>query len=198
MRLTVSAAGFNSTLNQQVRDILQVVASGLQGVSTQYATQVQRQAEHEQWKVQEEEHRAELVERIKRGTYHDGRIDCVAGNGVMSELGIGDERMTEKDGQAPPPVPVIDEQGKMDQEVKFLPAKPQDRLENVPENIKALPVVVIKNFASRDSQRGEILDVFAEWTRALVENQVSLTRKGASTTYAEIVCFLDCPCHRVE
>ncbi|KAJ6470268.1 hypothetical protein C8R47DRAFT_1298951 [Mycena vitilis] len=35
------------------------------------------------------------IEKIRRGVFHDGRIDCVAGNGVMSELGIGDERMDE-------------------------------------------------------------------------------------------------------
>ena len=45
------------------------------------------------------------------------------------------------------------------------------RLENVPENVKALPVVVVKNFAT-SGQKDEILDALAEWVRTLVDNQV--------------------------
>ncbi|KAH7107757.1 exonuclease [Auriculariales sp. MPI-PUGE-AT-0066] len=167
--------GYNATLEQQVRDMLQVVASGLQGVASAHTTDVKRQEERQRRRIAHEEHRAELLERVERGAFHDGRIDCVAGNGVMSELGLGDEPVSEKDYDAKPPAPTVvnDEQGRMDQDVKFLPATQQDRLSNVPENIKALPVIIIKNFAARDVQRAEILDAIAEWTRTLVDNQIA-------------------------
>ena len=48
----------------------------------------------------------------------------------------------------------------------------QERANAVAEDVKALPVVVIKNFGTRGSQHEEVLTVLAEWAAGLVENQV--------------------------
>lgn len=50
-------------------------------------------------KSQEDE---QLRERIQEGLWHDGRIDAVCGNGVMSELGVGIERFREADADPRP------------------------------------------------------------------------------------------------
>lgn len=41
---------------------------------------------------QSAEERSHLLELATKGLVHDGRMDCVAGNGIMSELGAGIER----------------------------------------------------------------------------------------------------------
>jgi hypothetical protein len=97
---------------------------------------------------------------------HDGRIDCVAGNGVMSELGIGDDPSA---------------QGNSIGDHYASEAPKPDTQESGPWNRKtsqsavdALPIVIIKNYASKNSRnREDILDALAKWTSRLVEFKVS-------------------------
>jgi hypothetical protein len=94
--------------------MLDVVKSSLSHVSTSYRAAAARTVRAEQIKQQralEEQHR---LERLARGEWHDGRLDCIAGNGVMSELGIGDERLegwvgVETKHEEPTHVPVFDD-----------------------------------------------------------------------------------------
>jgi len=90
-------AGFSTPIEQQLRSILDVVGNALKDVSTHAQEDQQEAVRHAEDKIriaQEHEDRRQL---IMQGGWHDGRLDCIAGNGVMSELGFGEERMTEAD-----------------------------------------------------------------------------------------------------
>ena len=104
----------------------------------------------------------EKLKRIQRGEWHDGRLDCVAGNGVMSELGVGDERFGPDDADP------VDQDGhslgpEVDRESK--PGGDHDA-------IKGLPVVVIRGFEDKVGGKSELLDVVAQWATSLVDNRV--------------------------
>lgn len=90
-------AGFSTPIDEQLRNMLDVVTGALKGVTEdeqEDRREAQRHAEREK-----KMHWANEAEReaIRNGTWHDGRLDCIAGNGVMSELGFGQEPMTRKD-----------------------------------------------------------------------------------------------------
>jgi len=100
---------------------------------------------------------------IQRGEWHDGRLDCVAGNGVMSELGIGDEKFGPDD---------EDIEAKV---TESLASEIED--ESKPggdlEAMQGLPVVVIRGFEDKVGGKSELLDVIAQWATGLVENKVN-------------------------
>ncbi|KAJ7090200.1 RNA12 protein-domain-containing protein [Mycena belliarum] len=154
-------ANISSTLPEQVREILAVVRTALKGVNSSHEAQVQRQIR----RTAQAEERARMdilhLRKIQRGTWHDGRLDCLAGNGVMSELGIGDELMEDDDRVA-----FTEEKEENEQDKK----KKQDGKVEL-EAVRTLPIVLIRNFAARGSNREEIYDVLAEWAASLIENQ---------------------------
>lgn len=167
----------SSSLNDQLKGILEVVTKALQGVSSAHQTEIQRQVKHiEQEKARkvDEERKAE---RIRRGIWHDGRLDCVAGNGVMSELGIGDEIMREWE-MDPESVPMALEE-EHDEKVEAKEEKVVKKQRNAVDAaaVEALPIVVIRNFAEGGSGREDTLNVLAQWAANLEENQV----RGIST-----------------
>jgi hypothetical protein len=91
----------------------------------------------------------------------------VAGNGVMSELGIGDELIGDDDAVA------HDVSGKSPEY-----AEETDRKQKIKEDLEAvgsLPIVVIRNYAAKiGSSREELLEVLAQWAAMLAENQVRI------------------------
>ncbi|KAJ7903824.1 RNA12 protein-domain-containing protein [Mycena olivaceomarginata] len=121
---------------------------------------------------QEESEKIHAVrsERIQRGTWHDGRLDCVAGNGVMAELGLGDERMGDDDD-------VVLASVKQEEGVRRS-TQEGNRKVSGDCSCDGLPIVVLRNFDARGSNRGEIYDVLAEWAAGLVENQSSDNREN--------------------
>lgn len=93
----INLAGLSSSVETQLKDLLEVVGSALKGVSTRHQ-EIEKTKELARSLTEQTEARAkQTLERIHQGTYHDGRIDAVSGPGVISELGIGDEKMTDKD-----------------------------------------------------------------------------------------------------
>lgn len=122
----------------------------------------QDEADH----LQMEAERRRRLDLIKRGAWHDGRLDCVAGNGVMSELGLGEEPTFENDlysaklspplmddnapiaGEGVPPtsesLPVI-----ANPEATFDIDKTSTDIDEEAEFIKTLPIVVLQNFAQK-------------------------------------------------
>ena len=74
--------------------MLEVIGAALVGVSSSHRNAIQRQIKDQERQEEKRAEEASRRERIRRGIYHDGRLDCVSGNGIMSELGIGDELMT--------------------------------------------------------------------------------------------------------
>lgn len=164
-------AGLSNTLPDQLKQILEVVGVALIDVnrSLRKATKQEFKAhrETEARKIEE----ARRTERIRQGTWHDGRLDCVAGNGIMSELGVGDEVFGEvgvdrEDGA------FIMEELKKEKEVEDELLRREKTAEEV-EAIAALPVVVVKNYGARGSvYREELQKVLSQWAASLVENKV--------------------------
>lgn len=129
----------------------------------------------------EEETRLRL-QKILNGTWHDGRLDCVSGNGVMSELGIGDELWGADD------IDIDEHEGTQNEKQQATnlqveqDAKKQKAKVGV-EAISALPIVIIRNFDSRAiggmglaatlNSRENTLNTLAQWAGTLVENQVA-------------------------
>ena len=101
------------------------------------------------------------------GTWHDGRLDCVAGNGIMSELGVGDELFSEGDG-----LPLLHMEEHPEEDGREFARKRRTKEEM--EAVGALPVVVIRNYAARvgSSRDEQILTVLARWAAMLAEKQV--------------------------
>ncbi|GMK54094.1 hypothetical protein CspeluHIS016_0106800 [Cutaneotrichosporon spelunceum] len=179
-------SGFSTPVDQQMRNILDIVSSALKKVSSH--------AQEERISAQEQQRKDILIaanrERRKRivehGIWHDGRIDCVAGTGPISELGFGIEEMTENDVDAPAPlmgstspiegeaVPPTGSSIAFDKEVEAAtqPEKPEAEVDTDAELIKTLPVVVLRNFAYKPA-RGDLWNVLAEWGASLIENKIA-------------------------
>lgn len=177
-------AGLSSSLTDQLHQILEVVGTALKGVSASHRADIQRrlqEREREEAREREDEWRRE---RIKEGIWHDGRLDCVAGNGVMSELGIGDEMFGEDDvdvtkGEAGMTgverenerAKKLEKEKELEEKATAESAKKQRALDV--EAVGSLPVVVIRNYAVQSgSAREELLSVLAQWAATLAENQV--------------------------
>ncbi|KAK7693180.1 hypothetical protein QCA50_002746 [Cerrena zonata] len=102
--------GLSSSISDQLKQILEVVGTGLKRVNTSYKQQQEDKRKKEELDQVRREQEAHISRRIKEGTWHDGRLDCLAGNGIMSELGIGDEWFSAQDADAPS-IASVDEKG---------------------------------------------------------------------------------------
>jgi hypothetical protein len=133
--------------------------------------------------MEEERHRR--LDLIKRGAWHDGRLDCVAGNGVMSELGYGEEPTLDTDlfaAKVAPPMmddtaPIAGEAVPPTFEsLPLIPLPVEDKsatdVDEEAEFIKTLPIVVLQNFAQK-AGKGDVWNVLAEWGSSLVENRIA-------------------------
>jgi len=95
---------------------------------------------------------------------HDGRLHCVSGNGIMSELGVGDEPINL----------VVTSKTPVSPNMVDLQASVQPRSGVAKCSIDASPIVIVKNYASKNSRnKGEILDALANWVSRLVEQRVA-------------------------
>ncbi|KAJ7684746.1 RNA12 protein-domain-containing protein, partial [Mycena polygramma] len=160
-------ANLSSTLPDQVREMLAVVRTGLESVGSSRQQEVMREIRREAQAKERARMGAVKIEKIRRGVFHDGRIDCVAGNGVMSELGIGDERMDDDDDVA------FTQEAEKDRRLEDQDTRKKQMGKAEMEAVGSLPIVVVRNFAARGSNREEIYDVLAEWVASLVENQLA-------------------------
>ncbi|KDR81387.1 hypothetical protein GALMADRAFT_58608 [Galerina marginata CBS 339.88] len=158
--------GLSSSLPEQLKQILDVVTSSLSGVSSSHRTAIQRKIEHQESLEYLHVQEAHRRQAILSGTWHDGRLDCVAGNGVMSELGVGVEQFGDDMAVENPSLQASDGQEKMARKIKAL--------EDV-DGIESLPIVVIRNYAANvgTSTREELLTVLAQWAATLTENQIA-------------------------
>ncbi|EMD38659.1 hypothetical protein CERSUDRAFT_49441 [Gelatoporia subvermispora B] len=155
--------GLSSSLADQLKQILEVVGTSLGRVNASHREQRK--------KATEEEHRAELRkeavellrERIRKGIWHDGRLDCVAGNGVMSELGVGDELLGAEDADGRPTKTQESDETKRKQSADDI------------QPVESMPIVIIKGFEAKGGgqRKEELLDVLSQWAVTLVENQVA-------------------------
>ena len=175
-------AGFAKPVDQQLKQVLEVVGTALKDISM--SERKQRDAEEQERtqaaeREQERRHRQEL---IRRGGWHDGRLDAIAGNGVMSELGFGMEELTSDDLSASTAVAGVDVAGlevpsdakiqdmRLEQAIKRDSAAETDK---ELEFIDSLPILVLDNFVQKASTKTELWNVLAEWGASLVENKIA-------------------------
>ncbi|KAJ3533719.1 hypothetical protein NM688_g7243 [Phlebia brevispora] len=178
-------AGLSSSLTDQLKQVLEVVGTGLRSVNVSYRKQRQKQLEEQRVAQLRAADEARTHERIVEGIWHDPRLDCVAGNGVMCELGVGDEFFGEADSDIKKPTNV-DEKDKGSDGWSWNwswnwngngDTKKPTVLANMEElrAIEAMPIVVINNFDSKGSnaRKTELLDVLAQWAATLADNGVA-------------------------
>ena len=113
--------------------------------------------------------RAHKRQAIIHGTWHDGRLDCVAGNGIMSELGVGDEcfeLLNSIDAMSLEEEPMATEYEK---------AFKKHKVQHSMDITNSLPIVVIKNYTANfgSSTKEALLEALAQWAAKLIENQVN-------------------------
>lgn len=180
---TCLIAGLSSSLGDQLKEVLEVVGTGLRAVNTSYRKRRQREIEEERIAEIAAKEEAKLKERIRKGIWHDPRLDCIAGNGVMSELGVGDEWFGESEADVKPVVASHIYEG---EGMKEKGDKGQDGNGNVVEAkknqgssedmraIEAIPIVILRGFDSKGGgvRREELLNVVSQWVAGLAQNQV--------------------------
>ncbi|KAI0670636.1 RNA12 protein-domain-containing protein [Trametes maxima] len=175
-------AGLSSSLTDQLKQILDVVGRGLARVNTSHHNQHEREVKQAQLKEVRVKEAAARQEQIEKGLWHDGRIDALCGNGVMSELGVGVEHFGEADADAPKPAPANDEvlnekRGQMqsEEEKQEEEAKQKKQRAEDLQSSQSMPVVIIKNFESKGggARKEELLNVLAQWAASIADGQVA-------------------------
>jgi hypothetical protein len=93
----------------------------------------------------------------------------------MAELGIGDEHMEYDDDVA---FGVERTEREKEQEERETKKKQKGQAEI--EAVESLPAVVLRNFATRGSDREEIYDLLAEWAASLVHSSATSSTSSDS------------------
>lgn len=163
------SAGISSSLTEQLDQILTVVTLALKRVSSSHRSKIERQIERQEHLEDQRTEETHKRWAITHGAWHDGRLDCVAGNGIMSELGVGDERFETANFSNT----ILSEEEKVTtvENEKALRKKAQDPMDMT----NSLPIVVIKNYAANfgSPTKEALLEALAQWSATLIENQVS-------------------------
>lgn len=160
-------AGLSSSLQDQVKEVLDVVEQGLR----QAVDHVSRQREEcEKSKRRRSLLKADRLAKIRSGYSHDGRIDCVSGNGIISELGVGIERFDETDGLSQTHGDRINEQSNAGKEEhKSI------------RSTEAIPVVIIKHYDPNcQGNEAIITTALINWVGRLVSNKASFLSQISS------------------
>ena len=95
--LVGSKAGFSSSVDSQVKQILTISASALKDIADNTKEEQAQAFMAAEDRRKSKEERSLIRKILERDGLRDGRIDCLAGNGIMSELGVGLE--AEGDGE---------------------------------------------------------------------------------------------------
>ncbi|KAF5372862.1 hypothetical protein D9758_001752 [Tetrapyrgos nigripes] len=161
-------AGFSSSIEEQLQQTLDIVATALKKVGALHREQIEKEMEKrdKEGGSSKESKRPQQDSTKGRSQDHDGRRGYVAGNGVMSELGVGDEKINDEAAR----------EGKRENRGE----EKEDGNKRQKNDVKAsepLPVVVIRSYASKGGlRREEIMNVIASWAARLAESQASLKR----------------------
>lgn len=90
-------AGFSTNLDVQIKQVLDVAAAALKKLSDDAKLARERAGIVEREKLDLLKNESGFVRNVQSGNVHDGRLDCLAGNGIMGELGMGIESSQEDD-----------------------------------------------------------------------------------------------------
>ncbi|ESK85972.1 hypothetical protein Moror_9473 [Moniliophthora roreri MCA 2997] len=180
MGLIGQKAGLSSSMEEQLQEILDIVATALKNISASHRADIQKEIKMREKNeiLQKEEGRRR--EAVRKGIWHDGRLDCVAGNGIMSELGLGDENFSEADAESVPTEGGVTIEPKANTEKSTEKASKKDKhsrkqksLEDI-QVLDSLPIVLIRNFATKGGLRREqLMEVLAKWAAKLAESQIA-------------------------
>ena len=239
-------AGLTSSVDTQLKEILDVVGKALNGITVHHREIERAKKFAETTLYRHEEDKRQRIEKAQQAFPHDGRIDAVAGTGIISELGMGDEKFGPNDFNGKKTTSNVVEktaektgevvekgreavqeseeksdssrddkkgwtdrvQGAVTQAIDMSKggvvkvwdgakgtvtniARTAEELEQeleeglerrrrslerqreVAEEIKALPVVVIKNFATKTPFTEQLVTVLAEWSASVAEGGVA-------------------------
>ncbi|GAA5942624.1 Yme2p [Sporobolomyces koalae] len=182
-------AGFSSNLDTQLKAILEVTASALAKLSNSIRARSLAATASTASARQHVDLERSIVRQLENdGSIRDGRIDTVAGNGAISELGAGVEIpvVAAIEGQAesikeekleivgPRSSELVREASKTLRDGKTHTAENGQEIREREREMERLPVVVIKGFAAKGEAKQEVLwDVLSEWAAVLVENQIA-------------------------
>ena len=229
-------------MDTQLKEILEVVGKALSGITAHHRGIERAKKFAETTLHRHEEDKRRRKEKPQEGFHHDGRIDAVAGTGVISELGMGDEKFGPNDStgkktssnlveKTPEKTGEVVEKGRevaleseersdsargwtdrvqgvvtqaidkskegvvkvwdgakgtvtniartaeeLEQEIEEDIERQRRNLEHqrqAAEEIKALPVVLIKNFATKTPFTEQLVTVLAEWSASMAEGGVA-------------------------
>lgn len=146
-------AGFSTTAESQLRDILSVVGTALQRVRESHEKNAKRDTD-----------RAHIIARRKEKNLAGGLTSGDAEIMTMSSSNNASILGSDEKGAHLPPLPI-----------SLVPAPaPVVSRRGVEEAIDDLPIVLIKNYQPQGAQQEDILNVLAEWAAKLVEDKVRL------------------------
>ncbi|GAA5900008.1 Yme2p [Sporobolomyces salmoneus] len=182
-------AGFSSNLDTQLKAILEVTASALAKLSGTIRSRSLASSASASSAIEHKQLKDSVARQlVEERTIRDGRIDAVAGNGAMSELGAGVET---------PLLSVKDENEVIKEEkMEIVGPRTSELVKEASKSLKRdtieietgegkiikekepemerLPVVIIKGFAAKGEAKQEVLwDVLAEFAAIVVENQIA-------------------------
>lgn len=164
--------GFSSSLEEQLQQVLSVVTSAITSVAATHMDSVKHEIVKEDQKRARKADAEVTKDRIRRGIWHDGRLDCVAGNGVMSELGIGDELFGDVDAIEFKSTSATTGGGHASHEKpgKATEKEYQQSAADA-QAVKALPVVIVRNYELKGND--VVLKALAQWAASLAENKIA-------------------------
>ncbi|KAH9997539.1 exonuclease [Russula vinacea] len=142
--------GVSSSLPDQVKQILEVVGTALRSVSSTRKKQALYSHERATRAVEEERITKQVQERIRRGVWHDPRM----------ELGVGDEPFREHD-----------EELVTHSHETEVPTPTAPKREGSETLCLQAPIVVLENYSTGGKE--EVMGVFAKWAAALVEAHIA-------------------------
>ncbi|GAA5822542.1 hypothetical protein JCM3770_003570 [Rhodotorula araucariae] len=186
MGLIGQKAGFSASLDAQLKAILEVTATALSRIAASTQARSAAALADTATRKQHEAQRQAVATQLRTEGIRDGRLDAVAGTGVIAELGGGVEGPAagaEKEVGNDVKVEIVGPTSSalVKDAARTVPletatvggdGKPADGAASVA--VERLPVVVIKGFAAKGEAKQEVLwDVLSEWAAVLVENQVA-------------------------
>ncbi|GAA5851864.1 hypothetical protein JCM8547_000081 [Rhodosporidiobolus lusitaniae] len=178
MGLIGQKAGFSSSLDTQLKAILEVTATALSSIANSTRARAAAALTKSASRKDAQHERDVVVDQLKTDGIRDGRIDAVAGNGVVAELGGGIER----------PAAGLDKVGEKEKKLEIVGPKSSAFVKEVSQSaareekegdapvasVERLPVVVIKNFSGKGEAKQELLyECLSEWAAVLIENQAA-------------------------
>lgn len=175
MGLIGQKAGFSASFEEQLKAILEVTGSALSSIATSIKARTATAIEQSAKRKEESGQRKAIAEQLGTDGVRDGRLDAVAGPGVVAELGGGIEGPAagaEKETSDHTKVEIVGP--KSSALVRAAAQEHGASGEQPAVAFERLPVVVIKGFATKGDKMQEVLwDVMSEWAAVLVENQVA-------------------------